>query len=88
MSSWIDLTGAGNHCVQLLENGGVLWKHDTPDGYRNGSFLIKRHEVSPVDGQTWTVVQREPLTLSPSLHSDASIGGCGMHGHITDGRWS
>jgi hypothetical protein len=86
VSQWIEV-GAG-HRVQLLDNGGVLWEHDTPEGYRNGSYLIRRHEVSPVDGATWTVVQREPLTLSPSLHCDPAVGGCGAHGFIRDGKWA
>ena len=32
---------------------------------------------------TWTVIQREPLTLSPSILCRS----CGSHGHITNGRW-
>jgi hypothetical protein len=86
MSAWIDV-GSG-HRVQLLADGGVLWEHDTLEGYRSGSYLIRRHEVSPVDGQTWAVEQREPLTLSPSLHCDPSLGGCGAHGFVREGRWS
>lgn len=31
----------------------------------------------------WSVVQREPLTLTPSILCKA----CGNHGHITNGRW-
>lgn len=85
MSAWVDI-GSG-HRVQLLDGGGVLWEHDTPEGYRNGSYLIHRHQVSPVKGETWTVVQREPLTLSPSLHCDPSLGGCGAHGFVREGRW-
>lgn len=32
---------------------------------------------------TWNVVQREPLTLTPSILCRA----CQNHGFITDGRW-
>jgi hypothetical protein len=81
MSQWIDV-GSG-HRVQLLADGAVLWEHDTLPGYRR-----PRHQVSPADGETWAVVQREPLTLSPSLHCDPARGGCGAHGHVRDGRWS
>lgn len=31
----------------------------------------------------WDVVQREPLTLSPSILCHT----CGSHGYIRDGRW-
>lgn len=31
----------------------------------------------------WDVIQREPLTLSPSL----LCRGCGSHGFIQNGRW-
>ncbi len=86
MSMWIDV-GMG-HRVQLLDGGGVLWEHDTSPGYRTGSYLVRRHQVSPVEGEIWTVVQREPLTLSPSLHCDPALGGCGMHGFVRDGRWT
>ena len=85
MSIWIDV-GSG-HRVQLLDSGGVLWEHYTMPGYTNGSYLIRRHQVSPREGATWTVVRREPLTLSPSLHCDPSLGGCGSHGYIIDGTW-
>jgi hypothetical protein len=60
----------------------VLWEHGTPPGYG-----VSRHQVDPARGETWTVVQREPLTLAPSLHCAAENGGCGAHGFIRDGRW-
>ncbi len=81
MSAWID-AGSG-HRVQLLEGGGVLWEHDTLPGYQR-----PRHMVSPRDGATWQVVSRDPLTLSPSLHCDPALGGCGAHGFISGGRWA
>jgi hypothetical protein len=86
MSAWIDIDEG--HRVQLLADGGVLWEHPTLPGYANGDYPILRHQVSPKTGAAWTAVQREPLTLSPSLHCDPALGGCGMHGFIRDGRWS
>lgn len=35
-------------------------------------------------GETWDLVSRDPLTISPSV--DASVAG-GRHGHIRGGRW-
>jgi hypothetical protein len=31
----------------------------------------------------WTVVTKDPLTVTPSIHNT----GCGCHGFITDGKW-
>lgn len=31
----------------------------------------------------WVIVQREPLTVTPSIH----LVNCGCHGFITDGKW-
>jgi hypothetical protein len=81
MSQWIDV-GDG-HRVQLLKGGGVLWEHDTLPGYWR-----PRHQVSPREDEKWTVVQPQPLTLSPSLHCDPALGGCGAHGFVRDGKWA
>jgi len=80
VSYWVDVSR--NHRVQVLEDGGVLWEHDTVPGYP-----VERHMVSPVEGATWVVVQRNPLTLAPSLHCDMARGGCGMHGWVQNGMW-
>jgi hypothetical protein len=77
---WTEIDG---HRLQVLSTGAVLWEHDTMPGYYR-----PRHLVDPADGQTWTVISRDPLTLSPSLHCDASKGGCGRHGFVRDGRWA
>jgi hypothetical protein len=80
MSLWVDV-GSG-HKVQVLADGGVLWEHDTLPGY-----WVPRHMVSPHEGERWTVVCPDPLSLSPSLHCAAAQGGCGAHGFIRQGRW-
>lgn len=37
----------------------------------------------PLGGNGWTLVSKEPLTISPSL----LCRGCGTHGFITNGQW-
>ena len=78
----------GGHLIELITVEGStvkkwLWEHDTTPGYK-----VPRHVISSVDGQTWQLISRDPLTLSPSIHCDPSRGGCGMHGFVRDGRYS
>jgi hypothetical protein len=81
MSDWIDV--GNGHRIQLLENGGLIWEHDTLPGY-----YVGRHQVSSQEGEVWIVQCAAPLTLSPSLHCAVADGGCGMHGFVVQGRWS
>jgi hypothetical protein len=46
----------------------------------NGSAWVRNFEGRVVG---WDVVQREPLTITPSLLCRA----CGNHGFITNGKW-
>jgi len=80
VSAWVDV---GTQRVQVRDDGGILWEHDTLPGYR-----VPRHQVSSKAGARWTVLSVEPLTLTPSLHCDRKLGGCGLHGHVLGGRWS
>lgn len=54
------------------------WEHDC-------SFHGKRvRGVLPFGTEKgWTVTQKEPLTVTPSIH----CLGCGTHGFITNGEW-
>ena len=79
MGLWVTV---GDHLVQPLEDGRILWEHPAAPGYR-----VARHMVSSRDDARWDVLSREPLTLSPSLHCDPSRGGCGAHGFVRDGVW-
>lgn len=83
VSLWVD-AGSG-HRVQVLADGEVLWEHPTPEGYQG--FPSRIHQVSPREGERWTVVCADPLSLAPSLHCDPALGGCGAHGFVTGGRW-
>jgi hypothetical protein len=60
-----------------------LWEHDALPGYS-----VDRHCISSVDGASWQLLSRDPLTLSPSVHCDPSRGGCGMHGFVTNGHYT
>jgi uncharacterized protein DUF6527 len=48
----------------------------------NGSAWAKAFSAVP-DFQGWDIVQREPLTLTPSILCRV----CGSHGFITNGKW-
>lgn len=58
---------------------GVAYEHPGPDGKQ-----CPAHGWAPLHGPLgWTLVNAEPLTISPSLlclH-------CHHHGFIRDGRW-
>ena len=71
----------GNHRIQVLDDGGVLWEHDAVQPYS-----VPRHMVGPRDGAVWSVISEDPLTLSPSLHCDPALGGCGAHIIISGGN--
>lgn len=72
-----------DHLVQVFPDGSMLWEHQTLPGYEPAA----RHMVSSKKGAVWKVVQAEPLTLTPSLHCDKGLGGCGVHGFVMDGKW-
>lgn len=85
MSLWHEID---THAVQVLETGALLWEHNTRGQYRSKlGNLVTRHMVGTKTGATWQIVQLDPLTLTPSLHCDPEIGGCGRHGYVTDGHW-
>ena len=69
------------------ETGGLDWWHPRKD---NGAwckgwveFKGSKWAVQFGADTGWNVVQREPLTLTPSLLCRV----CGTHGHITAGKW-
>lgn len=76
----IDL-GNGNR-VEVRGEYGLTWHHARPD---NGAACGTGGWVGfiPNDPYGWDLVQREPLTVSPSLLCNV----CGAHGWIRNGRW-
>lgn len=72
--------------------GGIFWHRRTSShsGWCCGDFAWRRpaqHVRTPkgtifADGETWQLISRDPLTLSPSF-----LCHCGHHGWIREGRW-
>lgn len=54
----------------------LIFEHDCTDGGRVSVRL-------PVSEGGWQVVQREPLTVTPSIRCYL----CGTHGRWIDGQW-
>jgi len=59
---------------------GLIWDHTRPD---NGQPCCGCLSWDPEDANHWTLIAREPLTLSPSLNCTA----CKRHGWIENGKW-
>lgn len=82
-----------------LEEDGkhFMWAHECEDvaaawataGHPLDEESARRFQQSrdrrslPLGTEGWTVVQRNPLTLSPSL----LCKNCGLHGFIREGKW-
>lgn len=50
------------------------------------TYTMCDHQVAREPCWTWTGSAEDgTLSASPSLHCDASIGGCGYHGFLTNG---
>lgn len=69
-----------------VEKFGLAVQHKKPDGSDCEGFVTiegeAQRKVHP-DAAKWTLVQEDPITLTPSLHCNA----CGDHGFITNGKW-
>lgn len=56
-------------------NSTYIWfEHDCSDEGLQGSSL---------PNMLWHITQREPLTVTPSVHCQM----CGLHGWIKEGKW-
>lgn len=51
------------------------------------SSLTIEHVGCQSIGARWDLVQRDPLTLFPSVWHAKDLGGCGWHGHAKNGVW-
>ncbi len=61
------------------------WKHDCDSDHGRWALSegFKPDRKLPIAAWGWTVVTKEPLTISPSI----LCGECGVHGFIRDGKW-
>lgn len=63
---------------------GIFVMHRHPDGKLcMGTVTFDIPEAAGLERVRWTLVARDPLTLSPSIHQVE----CGLHGFITEGKW-
>lgn len=67
--------------------GGIIVGHVHEDGSECcGSVLFDvpaMEHLKRTGRPLWSVVQEEPLTITPSIHAPD----CGLHGYITEGKW-
>ena len=68
------------------------WQHDCQETRKlwegkASQETVERFATSahllPIGSSFWTIVQEEPLTVTPSILCKE----CGLHGFITDGKW-
>lgn len=67
------------------DNEHFWWLHDcdSEHGHWARSAGFKPETMLPLGGSGWTVVSKDPLTISPSILCPA----CGTHGFIRAGKW-
>ena len=70
--------------IDLWPDGRIGFEHPCPGTWREEGDTAT-YLVAPF----WagTLVQREPLTLTPSLLCLGAGLPCGLHGFVTDGVW-
>ena len=91
---WEEIAAAGADIGHNVVIG--FFTHDQVDGH--AGLLLYHHHAdgsicggsvtfvgTPGDGPRWTVVQTDPLTLTPSIQDRTCSEG--LHGYIVDGRW-
>lgn len=57
----------------------ILWWHKCNHGEHHDLYPARL----PNSQAGWTVVQKDPLTVTPSI----MCGSCKTHGFITNGKW-
>jgi hypothetical protein len=71
---------------------GISFRFDEESQHVEFTHNCKQTEGEPLvtllPNSKWTVVQKDPLTVTPSIHCNPGgrLGEC-LHGWITDGKW-
>jgi len=73
--------------IFLAGEGERLWLHHHCPGCGERSGLKLFETVKPCS-PSWKIEQRDPITLSPSVHHARELGGCGWHGFLQQGNWT
>lgn len=76
------MTGEPPNCILDDDGEHVWWFHDCSTAL--GGHRV--HTMLPLGGEGWTLVSREPLTVSPSIYC-VPPEGCGTHGFFREGVW-
>ena len=77
---WFDHKCADpTEALREKERQGAKIAWNTVPAYIKG----RNHTMLPVGPEGWTVVSKEPLTVSPSI----LCGECGLHGFWREGKW-
>jgi hypothetical protein len=71
--------------IDLWPDGRIGFEHACPGIWQDPNEPPVETLIAPFwPGQ---LVQREPLTLTPSLLCRGAANPCGLHGFVTDGVW-
>lgn len=60
--------------------------HHCPGCGKRGGLRI--YGEAKTESPSWELQSRDPVTLSPSVHHAADLGGCGWHGFLQNGIWT
>jgi hypothetical protein len=72
----------GDYVVSIGEDGQGHFTHPCSPNYWRPSHTVG----IDFPGRVHILVSRQPLSITPSLFCDPSLGGCGCHVWITEGK--
>ena len=84
---WAERVDVGSGiAIRLWTDGRIGFEHVCPGIWQDPE---DGPSVQYVSAPFWPgqLVQRDPLTLSPSLLCLGAANPCGLHGFVTDGTW-
>jgi len=75
---------AGVYQFSYGQDGGKVGLILRCPGCREVSFLPFR---SGIHSEEWNLLNEDPIELTPSIHHDTKLGGCGWHGWLRNGEF-